>query len=82
MNKSKSTLQKMSIVMGALSFLLAVVCAVALHFKVEELGMQHTISASLLASTFFFVFIGFVLIVMGKADLPSFRFDETTPPEH
>ena len=73
MTKRKSTLQKISSITGILCFLLAILCAVALYFKAQELGMQHVISASLLASTFFCTFIGIVFMFIGNADIPSFK---------
>ena len=42
--------------------------------------MQHVISASLLASSFFCAFIGFVFIVIGNADIPSFKVVDTDSP--
>ena len=60
--------------------MLAVLCAVALYFKVQELGMKHVVSASLLASSFFCTFIGFVFIVIGNADIPSFKVVADAPP--
>ena len=59
---------------------MAVLCAVALYFKVQELGMQHPISASLLASTFFCGCMGFVFTVIGNANIPSFKVVAATPP--
>ena len=53
--------------------MLAILCAVVLYFKVQELGMQHVVSASLLASSFFCTFIGVVFLVIGNADIPSFK---------
>ncbi|RLA05192.1 MAG: hypothetical protein DRQ47_01775 [Gammaproteobacteria bacterium] len=73
MNKRKSILQKSSAIIGKICFLLAALCVAVLYFKVKELGMQHVISASFLASSFFFVFVGFVLTVIGNADIPSFK---------
>ena len=73
MKKRKSILQRSSSIIGKTCFLLAVLCAAALYFKVKELGMQHVISASFLASSFFFVFVGFVLTVIGNTDIPSFK---------
>lgn len=73
MKKRKNILQRSSAIIGKSCFLLAVLCAVALYFKVKELGMQHAISASFLASSFFFVFVGFVLTVIGNTDIPSFK---------
>jgi hypothetical protein len=73
MKNRKSVLQKLSSIIGKICFLLAVLCAVALYFKVQELGMHHPISASLLASSFFCGFIGFVFTYIGNADIPSFK---------
>lgn len=73
MKKRKSILQRSSAIIGKICFLLAVLCAVVLYFKVKELGMQHVISASFLASSFFFIFVGFVLTVIGNTDIPSFK---------
>jgi len=75
MKKRKSILQKVSTIIGIICFLLAIVCVVLLYFKIEESGMQHVVSASLLASSFFCAFIGFVFTVIGNADIPSFRLD-------
>lgn len=44
-----------------------------LYLRVEEFGMENPISASLLASSFFFVSVGVVLMVIAKANLPSFK---------
>ena len=73
MKKRKSKLQKSSVIIGYVCFLLAVLCAIALYFKNQELGMQDPVTASFLASTFFFVCIGFVFMIMGKADLPDLK---------
>ena len=80
MKKRKSILQKLSSITGIICYLLAVLCAVVLYFKVQELGMQHPISASLLASSFFCAFIGFVFTVIGNADIPSFKVVDATLP--
>ena len=42
--------------------------------------MQHVVSASLLASSFFCAFIGVVFIVIGNADIPSFKVVASAPP--
>ncbi len=73
MNKRKSILQRSSSIVGKACFLLAVLCVVVFYFKVEELGMQHVISASFLASAFFLVSVGIVLTVIGNTDIPSFK---------
>ncbi|NOQ90370.1 MAG: hypothetical protein GQ549_05435 [Gammaproteobacteria bacterium] len=80
MKKSKSILQKLSSIIGIICFLLAVLCAVVLYFKIQELGMQHVVSASLLASSFFCAFIGVVFIVIGNSDIPSFKIVAAAPP--
>ena len=76
MKKSKGILQKFSVVSGAISFVLSAICGVFLYFKVKEVGYENTVSASLLASVFFFIFVGILLTIIGKSDLPSFKFDD------
>ncbi len=73
MKKQKSVLQKSSVIIGYVCFLLAVLCAIALYFKNQELGMQDPVTVSFLAATFFFTLIGFVFTIIGKADLPDFN---------
>ena len=75
--KPKNTFQKVSGVTSKICFLLAVICAIILYIKVQEHGMQNPISASFLASAFFFIFTGIVLLVIAKADIPSFKIDTT-----
>lgn len=76
MTKRKGVLQKASLVSAMLSFVLALTSGVLLYLRLESLGMDNPISASFLASTFFFICVGVVLTVVGMADLPSFKFDE------
>ena len=76
MKKPKGILQKSSVVIGYVCFLLAVLCAVALYFKRQELGMQDPVTASFLAATFFFALIGFVFTIIGRADLPDFKIEK------
>lgn len=52
---------------------MAIGCAVALYFMVQEQGIEDVISASLMASSFFFAFIGFVFMVISNTDIPSFK---------
>ena len=73
MKKNKNLLQKASLVSGVVSFILAVVCGVVLYVKVDDIGFNHPISASLLASIFFFIFVGVVLFSIGKSDIPSLK---------
>ena len=76
MTKRKSVLQKLSIVSAVVSFVFAFIAGVMLYLRVESLGMDNPISASLIASTFFFVCVGTVLFIIGNADVPSFKFDK------
>jgi len=71
----KNTFQKVSAVTSKICFILAIVSAVILYFKVQEYGMKSPISASFLASAFFFIFTGIVLFVVAKADIPSFKIE-------
>ena len=73
MKKNKNLFQKVSLVSGVVSFVLAVVCVVIFYIKLDDLGFNHPISASLLASIFFFVFVGVVLFSIGKSDMPSLK---------
>ncbi|MCG8037765.1 MAG: hypothetical protein JAZ19_12110 [Candidatus Thiodiazotropha taylori] len=77
MPKRKGVLQKASLISAGVSFLLAIVSAVLLYFRIESVGKDDPISASFMASTFFFVCVGVVLAVIGKADLPSFSTDNS-----
>ena len=77
MAKRKSVLQKISIVSAVISFVLAFISGVMLYLRLESVGSDNPISASLMASTFFFICVGFVLFVMGNADMPSFKLDNS-----
>jgi len=76
MTKTKGMLQKVSLVSGYISFVLAVVTGITLYLRDSAVNSSDAISASLAATTFFFFCVGIVLIIMGKADLPSFKFDK------
>ena len=73
MTERKGVLQKLSIVSAVVSFVLAFIAGVMLYLRVESVGIDNPISASLIASTFFFICVGAVLIVIGTADIPSFK---------
>ena len=77
MTKIKGVLQKVSLVSAAVSFVLAIITGVFLYLRLESVGSDNPISASLMASTFFFICVGVVLTVMGKADIPSFKIDNS-----
>ena len=77
MKKTKGILQKVSTVSGIISFILSVVCGVFLYLRVQETGFENPVSASLLASVFFFLFVGFLLVFVGSCNIPSFKFDNS-----
>ena len=75
MAERKGVLQKISIVSAVVSFVLAFIAGVMLYLRLESVGSDNPISASLMASTFFFIGVGIVLIIIGNADIPSFKID-------
>lgn len=76
MKQSRSFLQKVSVWSGVASFVLAAICGVILYFNVNESGYNNPVSASFLASVFFFIFVGILLSIIGRCNLPSFKFDD------
>jgi hypothetical protein len=75
MKKSKGPLQKVSLISGVVGLILAVVCSVALYLRMDGQTGQDPISASLMASIFFFLCVGGILIFIGMCNLPSFKID-------
>ena len=75
MSKRKGVLQKASLVFAVVSIVLALTSAVMLYFRLQSMGSDDLISASLMASTFFFISVGVVLAIIGKTDLPNFKID-------
>lgn len=73
MSKKKGLLQKISIITAGVSFVLALVSGVALYLRVQDVGSDNPISASLMATTFVLMCVGTVLAVIGSADIPSFK---------
>jgi len=55
MQSSKNALQKASYVSAITSLIAAVTCLVILYLKVDDIGFDNPISASLMAASFFFV---------------------------
>lgn len=76
MVKFKSVFQKSSLVSAVISFLLALTSGVLLYIRLQTIGIDDPISASYLASSFFFCCVGIVLTVIGTADIPSFKIDD------
>ena len=79
MSNNKHVLQKVSLAAAAVSFALAIVSGILLYFKVQSVGTSHPMSASYMASVFFFLSVGFVLTVVGKTNLPSFKVEDSEP---
>jgi len=75
MTKRKGILQKASLIFAVVSFVLSLASGVMLYLRLESVGSDNPISASLMASTFFFICVGVVLAFIGKADIPSFKID-------
>ena len=81
MKQKKGIFQKISLFSAKFSFVIALLCGITLYIKVEEIGYQSPISASLLGSLFFFLFVGGLLTIVGNSDIPSFRFDSADKEE-
>jgi tetrahydromethanopterin S-methyltransferase subunit D len=75
MPAKKGFLQKLSLVSAVASFALALIAGVMLYLRLQHVGSDNPVSASLMASTFFFVCVGIILVIIGTADMPSFKFD-------
>ena len=69
----KSKLQKSALYFAAGSIIAAIASVIYLYLNLDTLGWENPISASLLASTFFFLFVALVLVVIGTANIPSFK---------
>ncbi len=69
--KKKGLLQKTSMAAGIFCQIIALFCLVMTYLESQTLGMEDVITASYLASTFFFSTCGIVMIIIGKADLPD-----------
>jgi hypothetical protein len=72
----KSALQKSAIYFAVASFIASVASVVYLYLKIDSLGWESPISASLLASSFFFAFVGVVLMIIGTSNIPSFKVND------
>lgn len=73
MTKKKSNLQKSALYFSVFSVVASILSVVYLFLKVDTLGWESPISASLLASSFFFGFVAVVLFIIGSSDIPSFK---------
>ena len=77
MMNRKGSLQKISFYSGMISFILAFILSIVTYVRSESMASNGPIYASLMATIFFFVCIGIVLTIMGKADIPSFKFEKS-----
>ena len=74
----KSKLQKFALYLAGVSVIAAIASVIYLMLKIETLGWENPISASLLASTFFFLCVALIFIVIGTANIPSFKIEKRT----
>ena len=72
--RRKNKFQRMMLYFAAFSVISAIVSVIFLVTKIDTIGWESPVSASLLASTFFFLFIAIVFVVIGTANIPSFKF--------
>ena len=77
MTKRKGIFQKISQISAFVSYVLAIVSGVMLYLRLDSVGSDDVISASLMATTFFFVTVGITLSFIGKADIPSFKINSS-----
>ena len=75
MKPKKNFFQKASLISAKLSFVISLLCGVTLYLKIDEYGYESPVSASLLGSIFFFLFVGVLLSIVGNSDIPSFKLD-------
>ena len=73
MQKTKNIFQKISLVIGITSFLLATGCAIGLYLKVQTHSINDPITVAFLVSTFFFICVGGVLMFITNANIPNFN---------
>jgi hypothetical protein len=71
--KPQTMAQKISITIAIISYLASIACAVATVYWQWQVGGYSPVSASLGASVVFFLGVGIVLHVIGRADLPDLR---------
>ncbi len=75
MRRKKNLFQRGALISAKISFLLSALSGVFLYLKVNELGYENPVSASLLGALFFFLFMGVLLTIVGNSDIPSFKVD-------
>ena len=76
MKRKKSIFQRASLFFGVVSLILAAASGVFLYLQVDEVGMNNPVAASFLASVFFFICVGGILLFIGLSNIPSFNLDD------
>ena len=76
MIKKKSNFQKSALYFSIFSVIASILSVIYLYIKLDILGWESPVSASLLASSFFFAFVAVVLFIIGTSDIPSFKVGE------
>lgn len=74
-NPNPNLFNKITLFSGKLSFILALVSGIFLYLRVAEHGYDNPISASLLGALFFCIFMGVLLTLIGRCNLPNFKLD-------
>ena len=69
----KNMAQKISFVIAIISYMASIACVVATIYWHGQVGGESPIVASLGASVVFFLGVGIVLHVIGRANLPDLR---------
>lgn len=77
MKNNQKKWQKLVYYLGITSFVISISALVFVYFEMGDLGFKNVITASILASSFFFASVGLVLVTIGKCDLPSLKVSDT-----
>lgn len=77
MTKKRNLFQKVSYYSAILSFLLMIGSGIMMAIKTNTLGSGDVVSASFMATTFFFLCVGVVLWVFANSDLPDLKIGES-----
>jgi predicted tellurium resistance membrane protein TerC len=71
--KQRGIGQKIAFASAIIFYLCSIGCMIAAYYYTQQLGSDHPVVASLLASVVFCIGGGIVLHVIGKADLPDLK---------
>ncbi|MCP5210977.1 MAG: hypothetical protein H6998_08655 [Hahellaceae bacterium] len=70
-------MQKLSYITGIICFVLSIASGLFAIIHGMDVGWNDVMTASAMATTFFLISTGFVLVIMGKASLPKLHFDKS-----